>query len=113
MKNLNEMPVDKITGFDAKTGANFTAEIVGPPYDRRIIGEGYFIIIEPNSKYVSFSKSKHDICYGHIVSDIIHEYTNEQYVKDYRDILFNDGKKYSDWTIKYFNQYQILKFTQE
>lgn len=43
----------------------------------------YYIIVNPNSKYVSFSKSKHDICFGDKVSGIIKEYTNAQYIAEF------------------------------
>lgn len=73
----------KISTFDAKTNASFIYEVTGPSYKQRIIGPGYFIIINPDSKYVSFSKCRHDICFGDVVSDLIHEYTNTQYANDY------------------------------
>lgn len=79
------------TQFDAKTGKDFTAVVTGPSYAQRIEGPGYFIIVNTDSKYVSFSKSKHDICFGDIVSDIIPSYTNEQYAKDYGDRVITEG----------------------
>lgn len=73
----------KTTQFDARTCLLFTTEIIGPSYAQVISGEGYFIIINPNSRLVSFSKVRHDICFGDIVSDIIPGYTNQQYANDY------------------------------
>jgi hypothetical protein len=72
-----------VSQFDAASNGFFTAVIDGPFHNEAIIGEGYFIIINPDSKYVSFSKTRHDICFGDIVSNIIPEYTNEQYARDY------------------------------
>jgi hypothetical protein len=77
--------------FDAKTGSMFTTEITDFSHSNRIIGEGYFVIINPDSKHVSFSKAKHDICLGDIVSDIIPNYTNQQYANDYGDRLTGMG----------------------
>lgn len=81
----------KTTQFDAKTGTQFTATITGPSYEQKIVGEGYFIIPNPDSKYVSHSKHRKDTCLGDIVSDIIPNYTNEQYCKDYGDRLTGMG----------------------
>lgn len=79
----------KTSQFDARTGQFFTAEIEGPSYAQRIVGAGYFILINPDSKHVSFSKTCHDICMGDIVSDIIPNYTNEQYMNDYGSRLIS------------------------
>lgn len=81
----------KTSQFDSKTGNFFTAEITGPSYEQKIIGNGYFVIVEPHSKHVSFSKHRHDICFGDIVSDIIPNYTNQQYANDYGDKLTGTG----------------------
>lgn len=83
--------------FDAKTNQFFTTQIThngspDKPYGFRIVGAGYYVIINPDSKYVSFSKSNRDICFGDIVSDIIHEYTNQQYCNDYGNKLTGTGK---------------------
>ena len=85
------------TQFDAKTGNFFTTEInhkglVGSEYGWNIIGAGYYVIINPDSKQVSFSKNNHDICFGDIVSDIIPNYTNQQYANDYGNKLTGLGK---------------------
>ncbi len=87
----------KITQFDAKTKGFFTTEIdhhglVGQEDGWHILGEGYYVIVNPDSKYVSFCKAKKDICFGDIVSDIIPNYTNQQYVDDYGDKLTGVGK---------------------
>lgn len=82
----------KTSQFDAATGGTFTAEIDGPSFSQRIIGDGFFIIVNPNSKHVSFSKSRHDICFGDIVSAIIPEYTNQQFADDYGDRMLAGGQ---------------------
>ena len=70
----------------------FVAEITGPSYDQKIVGPGYFIIMNPGSKHVSFSKGNHDVCFGDTVSDIIPEYTNEQYIEDYGHRVISTGQ---------------------
>ena len=75
----------KTTQFDAKTHNFFTTQITNFSHSNRIVGDGYFVIINPHSEYVSFSKSNQDICLGDIVSDIIPNYTNQQYADDYGD----------------------------
>lgn len=81
----------KTTQFDAKTGGQFTTEITGPSFQQVISGPGYFII--PTDKgTVSFSKGRHDACVGDIVSDIIPNYTIEQYAADYGDRVLGIGK---------------------
>ena len=88
--------------FDAKTRQYFTSEVVGPSYAQRIEGDGYFIIVNPNSEYASFSKKRHDICFGDIVSDIIHNYTNQQYANDYGSRHL--GGDLSEWTVREYLQ---------
>lgn len=78
--------------YDAKTKSSFTVQIDGPSYAQVIKGQGYFIIPNPQSKFVSFSKANKDTCLGDIVSDIIPEYTNEQYANDYGDRHLGTGK---------------------
>ncbi len=95
----------KITQFDAKTRSQFTTEIKscgtpGKEYSHQIIGEGYYIIVNPHSKYVSFSKNHHDVCFGDIVSDIIKEYTNQQYADDYGNRLTGVGKTIRQYMIE-------------
>ena len=87
----------KATQFDAKTGGSFTVEISGPSYSQKIEGVGYFVIVNPNSKHVSFSKSRHDICFGDIVSDIIPDYTNQQYANDYGSRITGMGKTVKEY----------------
>lgn len=81
----------KVSQFDAKTGQFFTTEVTNYAHSNKILGEGYYIIVNPNSKYVSFSKENKDVCFGDIVSDIIPEYTNQQYANDYGDKLTGVG----------------------
>lgn len=45
----------------------------------------YYIIVNPNSKHVSFCNEKKDICFGDTVPNIIPNYTNQQYANDYGD----------------------------
>jgi hypothetical protein len=82
----------KRTQFDAKTGGAFTVEVEGPSFDERIVGPGYFIIVNPQSTYACFSKSRQDICFGDIVSDMIPNYTNAQYAKDYGSRILHTGQ---------------------
>jgi hypothetical protein len=89
----------KIAQFDTKTNSMFTAEVLGPSYEQYISGDGYFIIVNPNSKFVSFSKHKHDICFGDIISDIIKEYTNQQYCDDYGKRLLGTGQTIKEYMI--------------
>lgn len=89
----------KQTTFDAHNKEQITTELTGPSYDQKIIGEGYFILINPDSKYVSFSKSKHDICLGDVTKNIIPDYTNQQFADEYGDRLTGMGK-----TVKQFMQ---------
>ena len=49
----------------------------------------YFIIVNPDSKFVSFTNSKHDICFGHTSNDVIKEYTNQQYADDFGHEIIN------------------------
>jgi hypothetical protein len=37
----------------------------------------------PKNIYLSFSKVKHDICFGHTVENVIPDYTLDQYLKQY------------------------------
>ena len=90
----------RITQFDAKTGEQFTTEIEGPSYAQKIVGEGYFILINPDSKHVSFCKQRRDICFGDIVSDIIPNYTNQQYCDDYGDKMTG----YNNMTVRQYMQ---------
>lgn len=90
----------KTTQFDAKTGELFTVEIEGPSYAQRIVSDGYFIIVNPHSKFVFFSKKRYDICFGDIVSDIIPEYTNQQYANDYGDKMTG----YNNMTVREYMQ---------
>lgn len=88
----------KTTQFDALTGRSFTTELTD---DFKIItGNGYFIIPNPNSKHVSFSKGRKDSCLGDIVSDIIPNYTNEDYAKDYGDRMTGVGKTVKEFLIE-------------
>lgn len=85
----------KTSQFDTVTNSIFTTEIeyngtIGNEYGGRITGKGYFVIVNPDSEYVSFSKNKHNICFGDIVSDIIPDYTNQQYANDYGDRLLGN-----------------------
>jgi len=45
----------------------------------------YFIIVNPDSEFVSFSETNHDICFGDQVPEIIPNYTNKQYADAYGD----------------------------
>ena len=81
----------RTTQVDAKTGTQFTTEITNLTHSNRILGDGYFVIVNPHSNRVSFSKSYHDICFGDIVSDIIPNYTNQQYANDYGNRLTGMG----------------------
>jgi hypothetical protein len=87
----------RTTQFDAKAGAQFTTEITDFNHSNRILGDGYFVIVNPNSKHVSFSKSYHDICFGDIVSDIIPNYTNQDYANDYGNKLTGVGKTVKEY----------------
>lgn len=89
----------KVTQFDAHNKRSITVEIVGPSYAQRIEGDGYFIIVNPNSKHVSFSKAKHDVCLGDVTENIIPNYTNQQYADDYGSRLTGIGL-----TVKEFMQ---------
>lgn len=75
----------KISQFDAHNKQTITVEVDGSEYDQRIVGEGYFIIINPASKHVSFSKHRQDICMGDVTKEIIKEYTHDQYAAEYGD----------------------------
>ncbi len=79
------------TLFDAHNQKQITVNIVGPSYQQYISGPGYFIIVQPDSKFVSFSKSRHDICFGDVTEEIIHEYTNQQFADEYGDRLTGIG----------------------
>ncbi len=96
------------TQFDACTGNLFTTEVVATGLNSRIIGDGYYIIVNPDSKYVSFSKTRHDICFGDIVSDIIHEYTNQQYANDYGDKLTGLGKTVREYMQNNCGMFNII-----
>lgn len=80
------------TLFDRHNKKQITVEIVGPSYEQKIVGEGYFIIINPDSKFVSFSKSKKDVCLGDVTKDIIPNYTNQQFADEYGDRRTGLGK---------------------
>lgn len=86
----------KITSFDAHNGQSITVDIDGPDYSQRIDGDGWFIIIEPNSKFVSFSKHRHDVCFGDVTKAIIPDYTNQQFANEYGDRLTG----YNGMTVK-------------
>lgn len=90
----------KTSQFDAHNNQPITVEIVGPSYEQKIIGEGYFIIINPDSKHVSFSKSHHDICFGDVTKEIIPDYTNQQFATEYGDRLTG----YEGMTVKEYMQ---------
>ena len=45
------------TQFDSHNQKQITVNITGPSYEQKIDGDGVFIIINPDSKFVSFSKS--------------------------------------------------------
>jgi hypothetical protein len=78
----NDIPYIYSTQYDALTKSSFTVKIVGPSFAQKIEGEGWFII--PGSgNLVSFSKAKKDCCLGDIASDIIPDYSNEDYIRDY------------------------------
>lgn len=79
----NTSKMMKCTQFDAHNNRPITIEIVGPSFAQRIEGKGYFIIVNPNSTYVSFSKSRHDICLGDVTENIIPNYTNQDYANEY------------------------------
>ena len=74
-----------ITLFDTHNKKQITVNVIGPSYDQTIVGDGYFIIINPDSKHVSFSKSRKDVCLGDVTADIIPDYTNQQYADEYGD----------------------------
>ena len=80
------------TQYDAKTEQFFTTEITDFSHSNRILGDGYYVIVNPDSKFVSFSKHHLDVCFGDIVSDIIPDYTNQQYANDYGDKMTGIGK---------------------
>lgn len=95
----------KNTQFDAKTRKMFTTEVEHngtpqAPYGYHITGDGYYVIVNPNSKYVSFSKMNRDVCFGDIVSDIIKEYTNQQYADDYGNKVTGIGKTVRQYMIE-------------
>jgi hypothetical protein len=72
-----------ITKLDCHNKGQITVEITGPSYNQRIAGAGYFIIINPQSEHVSFSKSNHDTCVDNLTADIIPGYTNQQFADEY------------------------------
>ena len=74
----------RLTTFDAHNNAQITVDIEGD-YFPRITGEGYYIIPQPGSKHVSFSKHRTDSCLGDITANIIPDYTNAQYAAEYGD----------------------------
>lgn len=87
----------KTAQYDVITNKFFTTEInhngiIGNEYGWHITGEGFYVIPNPHSKYVSFSKNHQDTCLGDIVSDIIPNYTNQQYADDYGDRITGLGK---------------------
>lgn len=73
------------TQYDSYNKKFITVEITGPTYAQKIKGDGYFIIINPDSDFVSFSKSKKDTCLGDITLNVIPNYTNQQFADDYGD----------------------------
>lgn len=77
--------------FDAHNNKRMDITIEGPSFAQLITGNGYFIIVNPDSKHVSFSKSRHDICFGDITENIIPDYTNQQYATEYGDRLTGMG----------------------
>lgn len=81
----------RVTQFDAHNNKSITVEIEGPDYNQVIKGEGYFIIVEPGSPQVSFSKARKNICFGDVTQDIIPDYTNQQYADEYGDRLTGSG----------------------
>ncbi len=78
----------KVSQFDSHNNKFIEVEITGPSYNQRIVGEGYFIIVS-GGKHISFSKGRHDVCFGDITTDIIPDYTVQQYADEY-------GDKYGD-----------------
>lgn len=81
----------KTSQFDAHNQQRINVNITGPTFAQKIEGKGYFIIVNPDSNFVSFSKSRHDICLGDVTADIIHEYTNQQYANEYGSRLTGMG----------------------
>jgi len=75
----------KQTFFDAHNQQQITVELTCHGYKPVIMGSGYFIIPNPGSKYVSFSKAAHDSCIGDITAEVIPDYTNQQYADEYGD----------------------------
>jgi hypothetical protein len=79
------------TQYDFHNKKFITVNITGPTFAQKIIGDGYFLIINPDSKHISFSKIKHDVCLGDITADIIPDYTNQQFADEYGDRLTGMG----------------------
>lgn len=90
----------RITQFDAHNNEPITVEVVGPSYAQRIEGEGYFILINPDSPHVSFSKGRHNICFGDVTKNIIPNYTNQQFANEYGSRMTG----YNNMTIKEYMQ---------
>lgn len=88
------------TTFDAHNNQPITVDIVGPSFAQKIVGEGYFIIINPDSRYATFSKSKYNVCMGDVTKNIIPNYTNQQYADEYGDRLTG----YLGMTVKEYMQ---------
>lgn len=89
----------KTTTYDAHNGKSITVDVREGTEGQVIYGDGWFIIINPNSKYVSFSKQKHDVCFGDVTLNIIKEYTNQQFADEYGSRLTGLGM-----TVKEFMQ---------
>jgi hypothetical protein len=89
----------RLTTFDAHNNAQITVDIEGS-YFPRIISEGYYIIPNPSSKHVSFSKHRADSCLGDITANIIPDYTNAQYAAEYGDRLTGMGCTVREFMVK-------------
>jgi hypothetical protein len=91
------MEAMRVAQFDAHNNRQVTFEINGPSYNQVISGDGYFIIVNPNSKYVSFSKGRKDVCFGDVTTNIIPDYTNQQYADEYGSRLTGMGKTVKEY----------------
>lgn len=87
----------RVNQFDAHNKESITVEVVGPSYQQRIDGQGYFIIANPDSKFVCFSKVRHDLCFGDVTKDVIPEYTNQQYADEYGHRLTGMGSTMKEY----------------
>lgn len=80
-----------VNAYDAHNKESITVDIEGPSYAQRIKGDGFFILVNPGSKYASFSKHKQGVCFGDITKNIIPDYTNQQFADEYGDRLTGLG----------------------